>query len=180
MVPPVPDTGENAVFLALSDPLHVREKNLEIIRQSSERGFTIIVLTTSTPYSILRKDYEKAGLRPDDMHFIDTVTRYAIGSETPGAVNCYFVSNPANLTEIGIAVTEVLKRIEDDKVCILLDSVNSMLIYISSQNLIKFIHFVISKLRIMEISGFFLVVEKGIDPSVLVQLESFVDDVIDQ
>ncbi|MHC1626035.1 MAG: DUF7504 family protein, partial [Methanoculleaceae archaeon] len=153
---------------------------IEIIRQARGDGWTVVVLTTSTPYSILKKDYEKAGIPTDGIYFIDTVTRYAMGSEPAGAANCYFVSNPGNLTEMGIAVTGTLKKIDGDQVSILLDSVNSMLIYISSKNLIKFIHFVVSKLRIMEFSGFFLVVEKGIDPSVLVQLESLVDEVIDQ
>jgi len=176
----MPAIEKTGLFLALTEPSGVRETNLGIIRSALGDGYTIIVLTASTPYSILRADYKKAGLQTDTIHFIDTVTRYAIGSETPDAENCYFINNPANLTEMGIAITEVLKKIEAEKVCILLDSVNSLLIYVSSQNLIKFIHFVISKLRILDVSGFFMVVEKGIDPTVLVQLESFVDDVIDQ
>jgi hypothetical protein len=89
------------------------------------------------------------------------------------------VTNPSNLTEIGIAVSELLKTMNTTKVWVLLDSVNSMLIYISSINLTKFIHFITSKLKILNISGVFLAVDKGIEPSTRMQLESFVDEVIE-
>lgn len=80
---------------------------------------------------------------------------------------------------MGIAVTELLKTIEGDNVWVLLDSINSMLIYISSTNLTKFIHFITSKLKILDISGVFLAVERGIEPSTLAQLEGFVDGVVE-
>jgi hypothetical protein len=54
-----------------------------------------------------------------------------------------------------------------------------MLIYISSQNITKFIHFVTNRLRLQDFSGIFLAVEKGLDPKILVQLTTFVDKVID-
>jgi len=73
----------------------------------------------------------------------------------------------------------LLKKIEEKKIWVLLDSVNSMLIYISSVNLTKFIHFITSKLKILEMSGVFLAVEKGIEPATLTQLESFVDGIIE-
>jgi hypothetical protein len=54
-----------------------------------------------------------------------------------------------------------------------------MLIYLSSQNISKFIHFVTNKLRLMNISGVFLAVEKGLDPMFMSQLTTFVDTVVD-
>ena len=85
----------------------------------------------------------------------------------------------ANLTDMGIAVTEVLKEHSGEKVCILYDSVSTMLIYLSSPNISKFIHFVTNKLRLLDISGVFLAVEKGLDPMLMSQLTTFVDKVID-
>jgi hypothetical protein len=80
---------------------------------------------------------------------------------------------------MGIAVTEVLKERTGEKVCILYDSVSTMLIYLSSPNISKFIHFVTNKLRLLDISGVFLAVEKGLDPMLMSQLTTFVDTVID-
>ena len=174
------EKGEDSgIFLVLSEPLEIKTKNIDIIQEMTRNGFHTMIITTNNPYSILKKDYEKQGIDISKLHFIDAITKYAIGKETAGASNCTFVNNPSNLTEMGIAVTETLKKIDENKVCVLLDSVNSMLIYISSAQLIKFIHFIVSKLRILEISGVFLAVEKGLDPSTLIQLESFVDEIIE-
>ncbi len=167
------------IYLVLSEPRSIRKKNIEIIKKITDKGFTTIVITTNDPYNVLRKDYVKGGINLDKVHFIDAITKYAIGKESEGAVNCTFVNNPSNLTEMGIAVTELLKTIEGENVWVLLDSINSMLIYISSTNLTKFIHFITSKLKILDISGVFLAVEKGIEPSILAQLEGFVDGVIE-
>ena len=93
--------------------------------------------------------------------------------------NCRFLNNPADLTDLGIAVTGILGENKEKKISLLFDSVNAMLIYISSQNITRFIHFVTNKLRLMNFSGIFLAVEKGLDPDLLVHLTTFVDEVID-
>lgn len=173
------DSHDAKIYLVLSEPRNLRKKNSEILTEVVRKGFTTIVITTNDPYNVLRKYYVKAGINLENVYFIDAITKYAIGKESEGAVNCTFVGSPSNLTEMGIAVTELLKTIDKDKVCVLLDSVNSMLIYISSVNLTKFIHFISSKLKILDISGIFLAVEKGIEPSTLTQIQSFVDEIIE-
>jgi len=95
----------------------------------------------------------------------------------PGVVR--YINNPANLTDLGIAVTDVLKENSGKKVCSLYDSVSTKLIYLSSPDISRFIYFVINKLRFMDISGVFLAVEKGVDPMLMSQLTTFVDAGID-
>ena len=65
------------------------------------------------------------------------------------------------------------------KKCIIFDSVSIMLIYSSSVNLSRFLHFVTNKLRLADVSGIFLSVEKGIDPFLLSQITSYVDRIIE-
>ncbi|OPX70679.1 MAG: hypothetical protein A4E38_01314 [Methanoregulaceae archaeon PtaB.Bin108] len=54
-----------------------------------------------------------------------------------------------------------------------------MLIHSSSPDLTRFIHFLISKLRIMNIAGSVLAVEKGLDPVLLSQLTTFADELVE-
>jgi len=89
------------------------------------------------------------------------------------------VNSPSNLTDLGIAITEALSSLGNSNVCILLDSISTMLIYIPSVNISKFIHFISSKLRLVEASGVFLAVEKGLDPMLMSQLTTFVDEIIE-
>jgi KaiC/GvpD/RAD55 family RecA-like ATPase len=170
---------DHKLYLVISAPAEIRNINTELIENLLSENYYVLVITTNQPYEILKKNYEKTGIFLDRIYFVDTVTKNAIGRDPQPAKNCRFINNPADLTGIGIAVTETLKDLEGKKVCLLFDSVSSMLIYISSQNITKFIHFVTNKLRLLNFAGIFLVVEKGLDPDVLDQLTTFVDVVID-
>ena len=101
------------------------------------------------------------------------------GTSHENAENCRFVCRPNDLTAMGIAVTITLKKFEQEKTVSFLDSINAMLIHSSSADLSKFIHFVISKLRILNIAGILLAVEKGLDPALLTQLTTFADNIIE-
>lgn len=175
----VKELEQKKIFLILASPGTIRQCNIEIIRQVSGLGYHTVVITTNFPYSVLTKLYAQSGILPESVSFIDAVTRNSVGGaeNIPGIVR--YINNPANLTDMGIAVTEVLKEHAGQKVCIMYDSVSTMLIYLSSANISKFIHFVTNKLRLMEISGVFLAVEKGLDPMLMTQLTTFVDSVID-
>jgi hypothetical protein len=170
---------QKRIFLVLATPGNIRQRNIDLIREISGLGYHTVVITTNFPYTILAKLYGEQGIDQKKVSFIDAVTRNSIGSaeNIPGVVR--FINNPSNLTDMGIAVTEVLKEHSGEKVCILYDSISTMLIYLSSPNISKFIHFVTNKLRLMDISGIFLAVEKGLDPMLMTQLTTFVDKVID-
>jgi len=173
------DLDEKKIFLILASPGTIRQRNIDIIKEISTLGYHTVVITTNFPYSVLTKLYFQSGVSPGSVSFIDAVTRNSIGTaeNIPGVV--HFINNPANLTDMGIAVTEVLKDHAGKKICIMYDSVSTMLIYLSSANISKFIHFVTNKLRLMDVSGVFLAVEKGLDPMLMSQLTTFVDRVVD-
>jgi KaiC/GvpD/RAD55 family RecA-like ATPase len=173
------DLEKKQLFLVLANPGDIRQRNIDLIKEISANGYHTIIVTINFPYSILSKLYAENGVDLSTVSFIDAVTRNSIGSveNIPGVVR--YVNNPANLTDLGIAVTEVLKEHSGKNVCILYDSVSTMLIYLSSPNISKFIHFVTNKLRLMDISGVFLAVEKGLDPMLMSQLTTYVDTVID-
>lgn len=173
------DLAHNKVFLVLASPGTIRQCNVELIRQISGLGYHPVIITLNFPYSVLARMYRDDGIALETVSFIDTVTRNSIGTaqNVPGVVR--YVNNPGNMTDLGIALTEVLKELSGKRVCVLYDSVSTMLIYLSSQNISKFIHFVTNKIRLMDISGVFLAVEKGLDPVLMSQLTTFVDEVIE-
>ncbi len=175
----IQDMQENDLFLFMASPKEIRKKNSDLIKMITENGYSVIVITSNQPYEVLKRSYEKNGVPMDRIYVLDTVTKYALGREPDPVQNCRFVSNPGSLTDIGIAVTEMFREVRGEKICLLFDSVNAMLVYISSQNITKFVHFVTNKLRLLGFSGIFLAMEKGLDPDVFVQLTTFVDEVVD-
>ncbi len=166
------------IYLCLSSAERLKENSSSIIRGLLSRGYVVIIVTTNQPYSILKKAYEKDGIDVSKIRFIDAITRYAIGEVPSGVPGARFTSSPSDLTQLGIAISDSLKDLSGKKAAILLDSVSTMLIYLPSANLSKFIHFVSSKLKILDMAGIFLAVEDGLDPMLLSQLTTFVDQVV--
>ena len=175
----IQDMQENNLFLFMASPAEIRKKNIDLIRMLVDNHYSVIVITSNQPYEVLKKSYEKNGIPMDKIYVIDTVTKNALGRDPDPVKTCRFVTNPGSLTDIGIAVTEMFKEVEGENICLLFDSINAMLVYISSQNITKFVHFVTNKLRLLNFSGIFLAMEKGLDPDVFIQMTTFVDKVVD-
>lgn len=163
------------ITLVLTPAAMLRESNIRICREVLDQGYTLVVVTTSYPFMVLKKLYEQQGMDLSRIYFIDAITRYSLGTTPESAAHCTFISNPSNLTDLGIAITRQLQDIPDEKICLFFDSVSTLVLYLPSGNISKFIHFVTTKLRLLDHSGIFLAVEKGLDPMLLTQVTTFVD-----
>lgn len=171
--------GEEKLFLVLSSADMLKKNNAHIIQTLIGKGYRVVVITTNQPSAVLKKHYSTDGIDISRVSFIDAITKYALGKIPPGQEDCRFINSPSNLTDLGIAITEVLHSLANEKTCLLFDSVSTMLIYLPSTNISKFIHFITSKLRLVDAAGIFLAVEKGLDPLLLTQLTTYVDGTID-
>jgi hypothetical protein len=172
-------SGEKKLYLVISPPEKLKLYNIEIIRQLIIDQQSVLVVTTSQPYSTLVKNYENYGLDISRIWFVDAITKCALGRIPQEAGNCRFVKNPANITDLGIVITDVLNSFPDQKPCILFDSISTMLIYIPSINISKFFHFITNKLKLLNSPGIFLAADKSLDPLLMTQIVTFVDEVID-
>jgi len=178
-----PDISGNPVdssilYLMLAQPDKVHEMNLTVLKNIVRKGCTPLIITVNQPYKVLVKIYAKAGIGPEKYYVIDAITQYSGGVCTPDT-RVKYVTNPSNLTDLGISITEFLKQIPEPKKCILFDSVSMLLIHIPTVTASKFLHFVVNKLKLSDVSGIFLCVEKGLDPIILSQMSAHVDKVVD-
>ncbi len=171
-------SDDERIFLVLAAAERLKQKNTDLVRDLTEKGFTVLVITTNQPSAILRRSYGQNGIDLTRIRFIDAITKYALGSVPESADRTTFISNPANLTDTGIALTGMLHELQSEETCILFDSISTMLIYLPSTHISKFIHFVTNKLRLLDVAGIFLAVEEGLDPVMLSQLTTFVDRVV--
>jgi len=172
-------SGEKKIYLVISPPEKLKLYNIEIIRQLIIEKHSILVVTTNQPYTTLVKNYENCGLDISRIWFVDAITKSALGRIPQEASNCRFINNPANITDLGIVITDVLNKFPDQKPCILFDSISTMLIYIPSINISKFFHFITNKLKLLNSPGIFLAADKSLDPLLMTQIVTFVDEVID-
>lgn len=172
------DMSENLLYLMLAPPENINAMNIEVVKKTLSRGCIPIIISVNLPYKILARIYTKEGIDPEKYYIVDAVTQYSGGVAEPQP-HVKYVSNPANLTDLGIAITEMLKQIPEPAKCIVFDSVSMLLIHTPSVTASKFLHFVVNKLKLSDVAGIFLCVEKGLDPVILSQMSAFVDKIVD-
>jgi hypothetical protein len=169
---------ESLLYLMLAEPEKIHVMNIEVMKKILSKNCTPLIISVNQPYKVLMKMYAREGIDPEKYYVIDTVTQYSGGICTPGP-RVRYVTNPSNLTDLGIAITEFIRLIPEPKKCIMFDSVSMFLIHIPAVTASKFLHFVVNKLKLSEISGIFLCVDKGLDPVILSQMSAFVDKIVD-
>jgi len=169
---------DGVVYLALSSPKVLRDANIAIVEEVVRQGFRAVVITVSQPSKILVQAYTRHGIDISRVSFIDVITKYALGTEPSPLENTTFVNNPRDLTSLSIAMTEMLRTYPEERTCYLIDSVTTMLIHLSSEDVSKFIHFASAKLGIMEIPLIFLAAENSLSPVLLDHLLTFSGEVI--
>jgi len=170
---------ENSLlYLLLAQPESINSMNLAMIKKLQASHCVPLLVTVNQPFKILSKVYKAGGVDPESIYAVDAVTLYSGGEPVPNP-KLRYVNNPGNLTDLGIAITEILKIMPKGKKCILFDSVSMLLIHITTVNAAKFLHFVVNKLKLSDVSGIFLCVEKGVDPVVIAQMSATVDKIVD-
>lgn len=167
------------IILYLSDPAKIRESNTNLLKKAQDSGYIAIIVTTNFPASVLEKLYNKNEIDLEKVYFIDAITRYSMGTDPVSDEHHVNTKNPSDLTSLGIAITEMMKKLQGKRIFVLIDSVSTMLIYLPSVKISQFMHFISSKLRQREESGALLAVDGGLDPMLLSQMSSFVDDIIE-
>ncbi|HTY15469.1 MAG TPA: hypothetical protein VMC42_07150 [Methanoregulaceae archaeon] len=169
---------ESRIVLLLAESRKLRQVNLDVMREMTTNDYSVILLSVTLPNMVIRRTYTAAGINLSQVHVVDAVTKYSGGPVDSADTQCHYISNPGNLTDIGIVITELLKTVPSQKKCLFFDDVSTMLLYSPSVTISKFIHFMTNKLRLYDVSGVLLAVEKGLDPALVTQLSTFADLVV--
>ncbi|WP_157198974.1 DUF7504 family protein [Methanolacinia paynteri] len=162
-------------FLVRSGPMGVRNRNHEIVSALTEMDYTIVVVSTNVPSELQIAQYEKEGINTSNLFFIDMITAYAKGKKQKDTDQIHYIDRPGDLTKAGILITRQITERQGEKVAFLFDTINTMLIYSNQLSVSRFIHFVINKLRLTDLKGFFIMVEKSIDTNLVADFEMLAD-----
>ena len=167
--------NENRIVLLLADSRKLKQTNTAVIKELTSNGYSVMLISVTLPNIVIRRTYEAAEIDMSKIYIVDAVTKYSGGPTVPDDPHCKYNSNPGNLTDIGIVITEGIKTQPGDKKCLFFDDISTMLLYSPSVTISKFLHFITNKLRLFDVAGVFLAVEKGLDPALLTQISTFAD-----
>jgi hypothetical protein len=165
--------GKNVV-LVLSKSEDMGEFDKTLLNSLVAKDFHGIVLSITQPHDkIVDMIGEKSA---KNFFFIDCISRK--GGIAEKGDGCLYIDNPANLTEIGIALTEGLNALPKGKKVFFIDSISTLATYVSKNTFAKFSHFLASKMREHETLGVFMSVADGMDKDNEKTLSQFCDKVI--
>lgn len=133
----------------------------------NEKKLKCIYISIRTPSIHLIEIFKKNDIDISNILFIDVISQYiyvsspeiSISSEVKSEKleNVIMLSSPINLTELGIIFLEISSSFEKDKNCfIVLDSLDSILLYIEKDKFLKFFHFLVTKLKLFKVLGIFI------------------------
>ena len=144
-----------------------------------EKCFAGIYITINKPYNTLIKYLKENRINTKNIFFIDAISRVA-GGTIRMTKDCLFIPSPTQLTDLGIALTQALESMKHKgNKFIFLDSLSTLLIYNPFEVTAKFVHFIITRLRVFGLVGLIISIEKQIDERMLNILIEMCDKVVE-
>lgn len=144
-----------------------------------EKCFAGIYITVNKPYNLLTKYLQENGINTKNIFFIDAISR-SVGEAPRMTEECLFIPSPTQLTDLAIALTQALEGMEHkENKFIFLDSLSTLLIYNSFEVTARFVHFLITRLRLFGLVGLIISIEKQIDEKMLNILVEMCDNVVE-
>jgi len=140
-----------------------------------EKGAFGIILSADRPYSKLVQLYKGAGVDSARLFFIDCVSKAAMANP-PKADNVAYVDGAGDLTRIAITITAALDAAKGRRF-LLVDSVSTFLVYEKPGVFFRFIHAILTRLRISDANGV-LFLEPGTDRLLRAEIVQLCDKVI--
>ena len=119
----------------------------------------------------------KKGLEEGRVCVVDLVSKSVDAAEVDGVV---YVSSASELSATQIAIEKAVKQIKGNNVpgWILIDSIATLLVFNSPDSLLEFLHFLLSRIRVLEFDGIIFTMREGIDINVIATIRQFCDEII--
>jgi len=179
----------NKIVLFLVDSKMYMKRNLSILKiLVNQNKFSGIYITVNRPFDSLIQIMKDDFIDTEKIFFIDCITKMvpvtdkislSPKNKLERSENCIFIPSPSRLTEIGLALSEVLAGTENPKNKFLyLDSLSTLLIYNDLETIVKFVHFLSTRIRLYGIVGIIMCVEKIIEERLFNILSEICDIIV--
>ena len=147
------DSFGNWVALVIKEPeFYLAIDRAFVKKLANTRNLRGIYITINKPFDVIESSFRKYDVKIGNNYFVDDVTKY-MNKKAPEKENCSFVDSPSDLTTLAITFMQAAKMIQEkskfDKVpvFVVVDSINTFLIYNEENTVKRFFHFLISKCR---------------------------------
>jgi len=154
------------------------EISLAAIRFLANRNDTGIVISANRPYSNLVSIYNKNNIDLSKMFILDCISKNLNGQID--APNVHFIENLSSLTDIALSVNERINQLRDDgiKKFVFFDSITTMLIHNKPYVFARFVHSILTKMRLRGVGGLLISLEDKTNKEIRAEIAQLCDKVI--
>ena len=165
--------GSNIILITTSKSKY--NESLGVIQPELEKaGGMVGYITINKPYNSILQDFGKKGINKNKFFFVDAITS-TVQSPQPSP-NCIFVSSPTALTDLGLAFSSLFSEKKCDAV--FFDAISTLGVYQDPGSVIKFVHNLITKARVLNKKAIFLALKEDSE-TLIKDLNMFVDRIIE-
>lgn len=162
----------NTILLSVLSKLWYKQNVLGLLKDLS--GKKICYITLNKTADSLEHDMKSKKLPTDHIFFIDTVSRGIDRQEERD--NTLYISSPAALTELSLAINEVIKTGAFD--LIFFDSLSTLNIYDLGKSTERFTTSIMNKIKAGKRKGLFTCLEDDMETSLVKTSCIYVDKVV--
>ncbi len=169
------EMSENLVTLIVLSKEQYIGRMTDVAKAMNESFSKTLFISLTQPYKSAIETLNKNNVSLDKFTFIDVLTSTVRDPEPDP--NCTFVSSPSALTEISVAFSKAV----NDKKCdaAFFDSISVLTIYEDQNAVIKFVHNILTKSRVLGTKTVFVCLKEDKDIPLIKDLYMFVDKVVD-
>lgn len=156
---------------------------IELLAQGLSGGQGVILVSTNETARYVTGDVEAAAPDAlDRLRIVDCVSQEPAVGEGIEADQVSFVSSPADLTGIGIGVSEHLRWFDEagvDEIRLGFYSLSTLLMYADLETVFRFVHVVVGRVEGIDGIGFFAIDPTTHEGDVLNTLKQLFDGIIE-
>ena len=165
--------SDKQTILLLMPSAKYNQDIIKIVKQLSAES--VCYVTLNKTFDSLKEIFKKNNIRTDNIVFIDAISQ-TIRNAPSQTEQCYFVSSPAALTEISLAISKFLKH---NFKYLIFDSLTNLLVYQSKAPVAKFISNIVNKVKESNTKAIFYALSIQEQQALIQECGMFVDDIID-
>ncbi|MDY7082253.1 MAG: ATPase domain-containing protein [Halobacteria archaeon] len=179
---------EPGTTLLISGPVMSGKRGLalEFLAQGSKNNEASIVISTDKDAESILEEYEETTGDSEPSKFgagigvIDCYGSGKSGENDNPTRRIRHVSSPSDLTGLSIQISELIEEFEDAAgIRIAMVSVSTLLMYLDTETVFKFIHVFVSRIRNADGVAFFVLDSSSVEPTTLSTLKQPFDGVIE-
>ena len=150
------------------------EVSLAVIKHLASRNDSGIIVSANRPYNNLINFYKKNDIDVSKMFILDCITNNQLHNN---GGNVVFIENVSALTDILLQIDQRIK-INNGKKFLFIDSITTMLIHNDPNILSRFVHSVLTRMRIHSTGGLIISLEDKTNRFVKAEIAQLCDKVI--